>query len=419
MSMIESKINNDIVVPPNVPKGIESFLMDKESVIATFSKPSYEPTLRGAVEGVLKHGQTPNRIVVSVFADTVGYGFKVDSFTNKQSFSQHGTGESIAAILHPFWQAGFRQVLIQTPTADLQVLRSKNRVTVRKLPPSKSRWPTNVAVEARNRILNIHEHGDLLFHLDITDINGNLRRGMGKKYRQLCHLLDRITSSAPVSRLQAGDRCKIVDAGCGKGYLSIALSYLLRTRNVIVSLLGFDTNAHVIQHCRNVASTLELEGAGFECISIEEASDAVDSRADAPTILLALHACDTATDDALHLAVKISADLIIAAPCCHHFVQEQLRKAQLPPLLAPFKKDGIVLERLGDLLTDVMRRDILRANGYDANLEEFISAEHTHKNVLLHAVKGSKKTLPHLRQEIDNLRALWGAAPRLYNLMYP
>ena len=132
-------------------------------------------------------------------------------------------------------------------------------------------------------------------------------------------------------------------------------------------------------------------------------------------MLIALHACNTATDDALELGLRLHAEVMLVAPCCHHEVQQQLQKERVPEWARPLLDDGITKERLGDLLTDTMRRDILRWKGYDAHLEEFISLEHTQKNILLKAVKLQQpQQSERWHQSVTSMIDAWGVQCALW-----
>jgi hypothetical protein len=137
-------------------------------------------------------------------------------------------------------------------------------------------------------------------------------------------------------------------------------------------------------------------------------------------ILIALHACDTATDDALALAVKLEAEIILAAPCCHHYVQEQMDIRHIPIEESFLIRDGIMKERLGDMLTDSMRRDILISEGYSSDLIEFTPLEHTAKNVMIRAKQ--IPNMPAKHKEVAFKRFLeaskrWHVLPKLYELI--
>ncbi|HEY3015741.1 MAG TPA: methyltransferase, partial [Nocardioides sp.] len=142
-----------------------------------------------------------------------------------------------------------------------------------------------------------------------------------------------------------------------------------------------------------------------------------------PEVVLALHVCDTATDEALARAVEWEAPLVLAAPCCHHDVAAQLRKAPTPTPYAMLTRHGILRERFADTLTDALRASILRILGYRVDVVEFVESEHTPRNTMLRAVrtgsgvKGGANTGGRRRKEYDDLVATWAIRPRLAELV--
>ena len=133
-----------------------------------------------------------------------------------------------------------------------------------------------------------------------------------------------------------------------------------------------------------------------------------------PDVVLALHACDTATDDALARAVEWGAPLVLAAPCCHHDIAAQLRRTEPPAPYAALVRDGILRERFADTLTDTLRALLLRRAGYRVDVMEFVDSQHTPRNTLLRAVRGGAAADD---GEYDALVAAWGVRPRLGELL--
>jgi hypothetical protein len=136
-----------------------------------------------------------------------------------------------------------------------------------------------------------------------------------------------------------------------------------------------------------------------------------------PDVVLALHACDTATDDALARAVAWQAPLVLAAPCCHHDIAAQLRAHPTPAPYAMLTRDGILRERLADTLTDGLRASLLRVEGYRVEVMQFVGSQHTPRNTLLRGVRTGGPHGDNARQEYDDLVTTWGVRPRLGDLL--
>lgn len=309
---------------------------------------------------------------------------------------------------------GFSQAHVQTPQKDVYMRCTKKSVLQRTTRPSRSSWENKSEHDEKKRTVLRNDNAfDLLHALGFVTDQGEVIPKMSAKFRQVNHALTLMLAS-PVFKESA--LC-IVDAGCGKAYLSLALAYILKnTMGCNVRLVGIDSNPHLVSWCTSTAASLNMEYCSFVCSPIAEykQDDTID-------VLLALHACDTATDDALALAVKHNARAIFAAPCCHHFVNARMSLQQVRASLAPLLRDGIGKERLADVITDTMRRDLLRSNGYSAELIEFVAQEHTMKNIM---IKAERNGMPEKHQreaykQYQELRQEWQVWPRLAELLDP
>jgi hypothetical protein len=175
-------------------------------------------------------------------------------------------------------------------------------------------------------------------------------------------------------------------------------------------MTGVDVKQQSADHSSRVAERLGIDAA-FVVGSIAEARLEL-----APDVVLALHACDTATDDALHRALQWQAPLVLAAPCCHHDIAAQLRSAEAPGPYAMLTRHGILRERFADTLTDALRASLLRREGYRVDVVEFVESAHTPRNTLLRAVRTGADGADASR-EYDELLAAWGVRPRLGGLL--
>jgi SAM-dependent methyltransferase len=205
------------------------------------------------------------------------------------------------------------------------------------------------------------------------------------------------------------DTIRVVDAGCGKAYMSLALVAYGRETATRVELTGLDANPKVIETVAGIAASLGYDEARFEATTIAAYSD------DAPIdMLVSLHACDTATDEAIAAGVRLGAEAIVVAPCCHHELAAQLAHNGKDGLL----RHGLLLARQADLVTDALRASALEAAGYRVDVIEFVAAEHTAKNVMLRAVKApSASRAARARREFTELRDRYGVDPAIERLL--
>jgi SAM-dependent methyltransferase len=204
------------------------------------------------------------------------------------------------------------------------------------------------------------------------------------------------------------DVIRVVDAGCGKAYMSLALVAYGREVGTRVELVGLDTNPQVIETVRRIADGLGYDEARFEASAIEEyeSGEPID-------MLVSLHACDTATDEAIAAGVRLGAEAIVVAPCCHHELAAQIagRKDAL-------LRHGLLLGRQADLVTDALRAAALEMLGYRVDVIEFVSAEHTAKNLMLRAERApSVSRAERATAEYLELRDRWNVEPAIERLL--
>ncbi len=241
--------------------------------------------------------------------------------------------------------------------------------------------------------------------LDLTDEDGRPRPGRTDKIRQIERYADVLAHLIRAGGWTEGQRVTLVDMGCGKGYLTFAAWHLLRhTLALDAQVSGLDVRADVIGSATRAAQAAEASGLSFAVGTIASAAlPSVD-------ILVALHACNDATDHALRAGVRAGARVIVVAPCCHKDVRRVLGA---PPPLGPLLEHGLFKERFAEWLTDGLRVLALEAAGYRVTVSEFVDAVHTPKNVLIGAVLGNHPDRrAAARADYQTLKA-WAGLPAL------
>ncbi len=248
--------------------------------------------------------------------------------------------------------------------------------------------------------------GDPLFRV--------LGAGAGKR-RQVDAFL-RVLQAAvadAASDLPADRPLHVVDLGCGNAYLSFA-AYRFLAGGRDVRLTGVDQRPEMRERNSAIAEQLGWSGrVQFVAGAIADSSDDLGE----VDVVLALHACDTATDDALARAVHSHATVVLASPCCHHDMQRQMSAGSAPAPYGLVARHGILRERLGDVLTDAVRAALLRRVGYQVEVVQFVSAEYTPRNTMIRAVRQHGGPRPGADAEYDELVASWGVTPHLQTLL--
>ena len=243
--------------------------------------------------------------------------------------------------------------------------------------------------------------------LGMHDGHKRIKPSKMDKYRQVEEFL-RLLKPTLDNEVGAQSEISIVDLGCGHAYLTFAVQEYLNSATQKVKVLGVDEREESKRHNDQIANSL---GADAQFL----VSKIADTPAQAVDIAIALHACDTATDDSIAWAVKNSAKVIMLAPCCHHDLQAQIDLVPEPWSL--LTRHGVVSERLIDLMTDSLRAQILKLLGYRVDIVEFIGGEHTPRNIMIRAVKTGVKVDP---AEVDRYQAMltdWAIAPHLAELL--
>lgn len=241
-----------------------------------------------------------------------------------------------------------------------------------------------------------------LADLKITDKQGRVFDKAQDKYRQInkyIEIIDSLTRDMP-----ADYKLNIADMGAGKGYLTFALyDYFRNVRQLDAHVTGVEYRADLVTLCNDIAGK-----AGFSGLSFVQGSIA-DFDAAAMNILIALHACDTATDDALAKGIRAEADLIIVAPCCHKQIRREMEGGMLADAVRTVTRHGIFMERQAEMVTDALRGLLLERAGYDVKIFEFVSGEHTAKNVMIVGQKGKKRQRSAKTDaQIDAVKAAYG-----------
>ena len=241
-----------------------------------------------------------------------------------------------------------------------------------------------------------------LIEVGISDHKGSIKPSMQDKYRQVEEFLRILEPALPEKK----EKLSIVDLGCGHAYLTFATHQYLRKSGINAQVIGIDVRENSRDRNNAIAKKLGItDSIEFRA---EEISETAIESAD---IAIALHACDTATDDAIAWGVQHGVQLLLIAPCCHHDLQVQIQDIPEPwPMLT---RHGIMRERLGDLLTDSFRTQILKLLGYRVDAIEFVGGEHTPRNLLIRATKTGAKPEPIDIARYKEMLAQWNVNPAL------
>ena len=287
-----------------------------------------------------------------------------------------------------------------TTTNDFQLdigKKGKSRLNVAK--PTAKIAPS--LAHDREKKRGLDPNAFYLSALGITNELGEIRSQQQDKWRQINKFVEVLGNLFDKSQLKDRNKISIIDMGSGKGYLTFAAyDYFKNVRGLDVTVTGVEAKSELAGICNDVARASEFDGLEF----VNGTIDSFDVQN--VDILIALHACNTATDDAIYKGIKAKAELIVAAPCCHQEIRPQIKP---PDMLKDILKHGVMLERVAETLTDGLRSLLLEREGYATKLFEFISVEHTPKNNMLVGTRLAKSgDASRFADEIREIKSFYG-----------
>jgi len=396
-------------------KGINCFFIDKIDEFILLSSMLTNPQIIAfleSLEQVLKQGDLVKMTLSKTHKAEEGlksiHISKVEikdlpcfSFTyrykTKDQVVNHSKEETLK-VVGDLLGSSFLQALVISTGQESQLLISKkgkvkliqkNKDSLQK--ESKHNKKKNYLISAKDNIY--------LRELGITDAKGRVHDKMQDKYKQINRYVELM--SHWFEKLDTKKKLKIVDMGSGKGYLTFALyDYLVHQLKLDVEITGIELRENLVELCNGISKKCEFDKLNFL------SKDINDFQEDEIDIIIALHACDTATDLAIYKGITANAQLIVCAPCCHKQVRKDMKgDTEFKSIL----KHGIFEERQAETLTDTIRALLMEKNGYQAKAFEFISNEHTRKNVMLIGRKvHEKRNIDSIDQQIDHLKEQFG-----------
>jgi hypothetical protein len=253
----------------------------------------------------------------------------------------------------------------------------------------------------RNKLRYVEQNRPYLYELGITDANAQIIPAMSRKWKQINKFIEILSAAIQQTGLDKRNQLHIADFGSGKAYLTFAVhDYVSANLGVNTQVTGVELRQNLVDLCNQTAKKLSLNGIKFEQGDVQHFS------AQDINIMIALHACDIATDYALNMGIRTGADIIMCSPCCHKQIRPQLKS---PPLLAPLLQYGIHLGQEAEMITDSLRALLLEAHGYDTKVFEFISLEHTSKNKMILAQKRlTPRDNTEILKQIADIKSFYG-----------
>ncbi len=340
-------------------------------------------------------------------------------YDEKKCITKNYLGKEYTEALNDLIKSNFKNIFIESTLGNLQIQFSKKgKIIINESKTQKTKNDIDLQHNrSKNYLLPEDVPSDFLEAVGIMTKEGKVKADKQSKFRQLNGFLKIIDETFP--KTQKGIDPKkhdllAIDYGCGNAYLTFAVyNYFNFIIHQPLTLVGIDVNKELIENHRLEIEKLQWQTLKFEATKISDYQPPAS-----PDLVMALHACNTATDDALFKAITWDAKMIFASPCCHHHMQQQLSRQQKALAAhAPLFRHGALSERFGDILTDSFRALILRIMGYQTDVIEFITSEHTNRNLIIRGVKGLVPGDKQFVEEYKVLKQTWHVTPYLETLL--
>ena len=354
------------------------------------------------------HGTEPQlqRLLVRpVLLKAVPHLCFVYSYQTKDITKNHPIIEGLNQIQALLSAGEFRSAHLNTVEQEAQLLLNKRlqpHLTCKTLVQS-SQSPVPSGTEhnrSKQRYLVLDR--PYLTALGVTDQQRQLIPSMSRKWKQINKFIEIFQHAFSELNHPAGQAVHVVDFGSGKGYLTFAIrEYIEQALQLVPQVTGVELRDELVALCNHAAQTLDLQGLDFY------QGDVRSYQPERVDVMIALHACDIATDYALHTGIRLGASIIMCAPCCHKEIRPQLKS---PTLLQPMLQYGVHLGQQAEMLTDSLRALLLEAHGYDTKVFEFVALEHTSKNKMILAVKKAKSADKQAKilAQLEQLKQFYG-----------
>lgn len=329
----------------------------------------------------------------------------VYSYQTKDITKNHPIIEGLNQIQALLLAGEFRSAHLNTVEQEAQLLLNKRlqpHLTCKTLLQSNQSPVPSGTEHNRSKQRYLELDRPYLTALGVTDQQRQLIPSMSRKWKQINKFIEIFQHAFSELNHPAGQAVHVVDFGSGKGYLTFAIrEYIEQALQLVPQVTGVELRDELVALCNQAAQTLNLQGLDFY------QGDVRSYQPDRVDVMIALHACDIATDYALHTGIRLGASIIMCAPCCHKEIRPQLKS---PLLLQPMLQYGVHLGQQAEMLTDSLRALLLEAHGYDTKVFEFVALEHTSKNKMILAVKKAKSADKQAKilAQVEQLKQFYG-----------
>lgn len=353
-----------------------------------------------------RHKTECNKIKIRPVLIKEALYFQCSKQEGKKILHENLTYEEVVSQIESWMLCEFKQIEVTSRTKVITAMVNKKGTATFKVKNQVTQGTKDLSHNRKKQyILEEGEVVPFLVDLNVMSKDGKILKPKYDKFKQINRFLEFIRDV--VEYLPKDRKSTIIDFGCGKSYLTFAMYYYLKEKlGLDIQIIGLDLKKDVIEHCNSLA-----EKYGYDELCFYEGSIEEFTKVNQVDMVVTLHACDTATDYALHKAITWGAKVILSVPCCQHELNGQIENEILQPIL----KYGLIKERMAALITDGVRGQLLEAAGYHTQIMEFIDLEHTPKNILIRGIK-TKEGKGNL-EEYNKLKEFLHIQPTLEQLL--
>ena len=376
--------------------------LDKALSLAQEVLASPESIRRICISGRAK-GKQPEQVRIDIRPVVLksGLHWQVVSHDGKRDTTKNLALNELS--LSKLFEVGYANILIESTSQEISIRLTKSgdaQLSTKRVELDAAELSHD---RSKERLLSADD--EIFIELGISDHSGKLKPSRSDKFIQVQEFLKILSHSLDEKRDKSLE-LKVIDLGCGHAYLTLAAHKYLINQGYKVKTLGIDERQESRE--RNIALVDKLKMSKEITFQATKIANLELARAD---IAIALHACDTASDDAISWAVKSGVEMILVAPCCHHDIQKQMKHSPAPWNIAT--KHGIINQRVGDILTDSIRAAVLKILGYRTDIIEFVAGEHTPRNLMIRAFKTGAPAQRADIEELEQIIAQWKIEPAL------
>ncbi len=340
-----------------------------------------------------------------VIKDKLNYQFSM--LKNNKMYHKNILPENVIDEVLMLMEDNFRQCNIKADKYADILMNKKKMFTITGVKDNIDSQKVLSHNKEKNYILKDGEYVDWLYKLGVMDKKGVVLSHKQKKFRQINKFLEMLKDIEDY----IPDNSIIVDMGCGKSYLTFGIYHYFNViKNKNVEIRGYDLKKDVVENCNKRSEDFGFDRLTFYCDDIAN----IENKDEKISMIITLHACDTATDYAIYHGIRWGCKVIMNVPCCQHELFHQMKNDNMSVIM----DNGIIKERFAALLTDGIRARILEIMGYKANVFEFIDMEHTPKNIMIRSVKTNKNPNKKLKEDLDRIIREYNIMPTLYKLCF-